>query len=287
MAPFALILMALGGALFWAVPAGAAAASGPWSRCAGHGDRCGTGPVGLAARLDLHRLLPGPRSATHGSTTPVAQMAAWTGALGLGTLTMALAALPVLLRGRAVMATALAAAMLAGPWIAGRDDAAGRADARRPPVTLRIVQPDAAQHLKWDPEWSTVFFQRCWNVRRTRPRDLVIWPETAVNFLLEDADAVLPMMSQAASAPLVMGIQRREGSASSTAWRPSCRADRSPRSMTSSSGAVRRIRPLGRRAGPSGHRRLCRAAGQRLFRRSRTADHVRAGRPRLSAADLL
>ena len=33
-----------------------------------------------------------------------------------------------------------------------------------------------------------------------------------MNFLLEDADAVLPMMSQAAGAPLVMGIQRREGS---------------------------------------------------------------------------
>lgn len=43
-------------------------------------------------------------------------------------------------------------------------------------------------------------------------RDLVIWPETAVNFLLEDARPVLPAMAQAAGAPLVMGIQRRDGS---------------------------------------------------------------------------
>lgn len=211
MAPFALILMALGGALFWAVPAGAAArlARGPAAQA-----------TAIAAALVLSDWLrgwiftgfPWAQIGHAWIDTPVAQMAAWTGALGLGTLTMALAALPVLLRGRAVMATALAAALLAGPWIAGTMRLAAPMPADRP-VTLRIVQPDAAQHLKWDPEWSTVFFQRLLDLSaEPGPRDLVIWPETAVNFLLEDADAVLPMMSQAAGAPLVMGIQRREGS---------------------------------------------------------------------------
>ena len=76
---------------------------------------------------------------------------------------------------------------------------------------LRIVQPNAEQRLKWDPEWSAVFFRRLLDLSaEPGRRDLVIWPETAVNFLLNDADDLLPVMSNAAGAPLVLGIQRQE-----------------------------------------------------------------------------
>lgn len=39
----------------------------------------------------------------------------------------------------------------------------------------------------------------------------MIWPETAVSFLLNQADEALPILSQAAGAPVLMGIQRAKG----------------------------------------------------------------------------
>lgn len=209
MAPFALLLMALGGALFWAVPAALAArlATSPPCRA-----------LAIAAALVLSDWLRGwlftglPWSLTGHVwiDTPVAQTAAWTGAIGLSLVTLALAVLPSLLR--PVPAAAVALALGGGLWLAGL----ARLSHPLPPDTqtiVRIVQPDARQHLKWDPEWAAVFFQRLLDLSAAPgPRDLVIWPETAVNFLLEDAGPVLPAMAQAAGAPLVMGIQRREGS---------------------------------------------------------------------------
>ncbi|MFD1480542.1 apolipoprotein N-acyltransferase [Paracoccus nototheniae] len=222
MAPFALILMALGGAFFWALPAWMAArlAQG-WRRQA----------AAIAAALILSDWLRGwiftgfPWAQIgHGWIgTPVAQTAALTGALGLGSLTMAMATLPTLLwrpspvgqppRLPALLpGIAVALALLSAAWAGGLARLAAPMPADTD-LTLRVVQPNAAQHLKWDPDWSAVFFQRLLDLSaEPGPRDLVIWPETAVNFLLEDAGPVLPRISQAAGAPLIMGIQRREGS---------------------------------------------------------------------------
>ena len=36
----------------------------------------------------------------------------------------------------------------------------------------------------------------------------MIWPETAVSFLLNYGDEALPILSEAAGAPVLMGIQR-------------------------------------------------------------------------------
>ena len=106
----------------------------------------------------------------------------------------------------------LALLLLLAIWAAG----VARLAAPLPPdtgITLRIVQPDAQQRLKWDPEWSLEFYNRLIDLSAQRGhRDLVIWPETAVNFLLNDAGPVLPQMAQAAGgAPLILGIQRQEG----------------------------------------------------------------------------
>ena len=209
MAPFALVLLALGGALFWAVPAGLAArlARGASRRA-----------LAIGAALVLSDWLRGwiftglPWSLTGHVwiDTPVAQTAAWTGAIGLSLITLALAVLPSLLR--LLPAAAMALALTGGLWAAGL----ARLAQPLPPDTrtvVRVVQPNAEQRLKWDPEWATAFFQRLLDLSAAPGRrDLVIWPETAVNFLLEDAGPVLPAMAQAAGAPLVMGIQRRDGS---------------------------------------------------------------------------
>lgn len=208
MAPFALVLMALGGALFWAIPAGLAA------RWAPAGGRRALAVAAALVLSDWMRgwIFTGLPWALIGHVwidTPLSQLAAWAGAIGLGLLTMTLAVLPALTRPLPGIMASLA--LLGGLWLAG----AARLAQPLPPDTdtvLRIVQPDARQDLKWDPEWAVVFYRRLLDLSAAPGRrDLVIWPETAVNFLLEDAAPALPAMAQAAGAPLVMGIQRRDG----------------------------------------------------------------------------
>lgn len=209
MAPFALLLMALGGALFWALPAACAArlASGTARRA-----------LAIASALVLADWLRGwiftglPWSLTGHVwiDTPIAQTAAWTGAVGLSLVTLALAALPAIFGPLTGLAAALA--LGGGLWTAGLARLARPLPADTPTM-LRIVQPDAAQHLKWDPQWAEIFFRRLLDLSAASGRrDLVIWPETAVNFLLEDAGPVLPAIARATAAPLLMGIQRRDGS---------------------------------------------------------------------------
>ncbi|MDB6176524.1 apolipoprotein N-acyltransferase [Paracoccus sp. Z330] len=217
MAPFALLLMASGGAMFWALPA--------WlsNRMAGHWR---SRMLALAAALVLSDWLrgwiftglPWSLSGHIWIDTPIAQLASYAGAVGLSLITMVVALLPGLFWRRmspsllGILPGVLMSIILLGAgWASGL----ARLSSSMPPdrdVILRIVQPDAEQHRKWDPEWSTVFFRRLMDLS-SEPgrRDLVIWPETAVNFLLDDAPELLPRITENAAAPLALGIQRRDG----------------------------------------------------------------------------
>lgn len=77
---------------------------------------------------------------------------------------------------------------------------------------VRIVQPNAPQHQKWDPAYRDVFLNRL--VRLTGEGDvpdLVVWPETAIPFLLNYIADDMRLVSDAArGAPLVFGIQRQD-----------------------------------------------------------------------------
>ena len=214
MAPFALILMALGGGLFWAIPAWIAA------RLTRHG-----GPAARATALAALLLLsdwlrgwiftgfPWAQLGHVWTDTPVAQMAAFGSALGLSALTLAAAALPTVAgRGREWRGLVLAALLIAAAWGAG---AARLATPMQPDrdIVLRLVQPDADQALKWDPEWAMVFWARLLEQSAApaeRRPDAVIWPETAVSFLLNHGGEALPMIGEAAGAPVILGIQREE-----------------------------------------------------------------------------
>lgn len=212
MAPFALILMAAGGGLFWALPAWVARPlAGPDPRAQA---------AGFAALLLLSDWLRGwiftgfPWALLGHvwiDTLP-AQLAAYIGAIGLSALTLLAATLPSLLR-RPAIGAGLALLLILGAWGAGT----ARLNAPDPQDTdirLRLVQPNAVQALKWDPQWAQVFFQRLVDYSATpadRPVDLVIWPETAVNFLLNQAEGIAPQLAQAAGAPLLIGIQRADG----------------------------------------------------------------------------
>jgi apolipoprotein N-acyltransferase len=80
---------------------------------------------------------------------------------------------------------------------------------------VRLVQPNAPQHEKWDPEKAVGFVMRQidFTAAPSDPRpDLIVWPETAIPYLLEQAEPVLEDIAAAADGvPVVIGAQRRDG----------------------------------------------------------------------------
>ncbi|SDE66055.1 apolipoprotein N-acyltransferase [Paracoccus isoporae] len=223
MAPFAILLMALGGALFWALPCWAALRIGPPE------------PAVRAAMLAAALLLSdwlrgwiftGFPWALLGHVwieTPVAQAASVVGAIGLSAISLCAAALPALLAAnrpagwRGLLPGAAAALLLiAAVWAVGslRLSSPAAQDVAGTGKLLRLVQPNAEQALKWDPDWNQVFWDRLLTESAASPGaprpDAVIWPETAVSFLLNHAGDALPVLSDVAGAPVLMGIQRAE-----------------------------------------------------------------------------
>lgn len=79
--------------------------------------------------------------------------------------------------------------------------------------TVRLVQPNAAQRDKWNPEKSKVFVNRLLDfTSRGNVPDLIIWPETAVPFLAHNATGLLQAAGEAGrGAPVALGILRAEG----------------------------------------------------------------------------
>jgi apolipoprotein N-acyltransferase len=221
MAPFALVLMAAGMGLFWAL------ASGVGLRLARPSQ--GWRLLALAtafAGSDLVRsyIFTGFPWALLGHVwidTPMMQAAALIGPVGLSALfTGAGAALGAAVLWRAGAAARITVAAIAGflvsvVWVWG----VGRLQAPDPSPTrdivVRLVQPNAAQHLKWQPGMALEFFLRHLELTSApaeRWPDLIVWPETAVPFLLDDPGSGLLMISEAArGAPVALGIQRSEG----------------------------------------------------------------------------
>jgi len=80
---------------------------------------------------------------------------------------------------------------------------------------VRLVQPDADQLLKWQPEHAAEFFARHLDLTATpaeRRPDLIVWPETAVPFLLNEPwDGLERMVAAAGDVPVLFGVQRTEG----------------------------------------------------------------------------
>ena len=213
MAPFALLGLSFGMGLFWMAAAGLAAL-------------LGRGPVARAAAFvvtltgaELARsyVLTGLPWALIGHVwleTPMAQAASVVGPVGLTLLTVLAAALPVIWRGRGV---ALALVVLAPVWVWGGARLAVPEALRTDAPLLRLVQPNAEQHLKWRDDMAMMFFERQLDqTAQTRPDgrfpDLVIWGETAVPWLLNRPGDALQMMADAADgARVAFGIQRSEG----------------------------------------------------------------------------
>ena len=80
--------------------------------------------------------------------------------------------------------------------------------------TVRLVQPNAPQHEKWQADKIQGFFDRqilFSQAGETRP-DLIVWPETAVPVMLNTAAPTLEVISAAAGGvPVIVGLQRYDG----------------------------------------------------------------------------
>lgn len=81
--------------------------------------------------------------------------------------------------------------------------------------TVRLIQPNAVQQLKWQPQYAEFFYERQLMLTAAAtetPPDLIVWPETAIPWRLGSADPVLRQIADAAGgAPVVLGALRDAG----------------------------------------------------------------------------
>ncbi|WP_276152200.1 MULTISPECIES: apolipoprotein N-acyltransferase [unclassified Sulfitobacter] len=82
---------------------------------------------------------------------------------------------------------------------------------------IRLIQPNAAQRDKWDPAQIPVFFDRQLSLTAAAAvdggdaPDLVLWSETAIPWVLDRAGPALDQIAQAGGrAPVALGVQRRD-----------------------------------------------------------------------------
>ncbi|UXX83256.1 apolipoprotein N-acyltransferase [Roseovarius pelagicus] len=213
MAPFALILCALGFGLFWAAAFGLARWVARHSATGNALAWIGTGVLAEWLRGTLFTGFPWAQTGHVWIGTPMMHWAAIGGALLLCAISLgAGVALWHTLIGSSRVAGGLGIAALSAAYAFGPRLTAPTETGLQAPV-VRLVQPNAAQRDKWNPDKMQGFFDR--QVSYTgaaTPPDLVVWPETSVPVLLNNATETLGYIADAArGAPVVLGFQRRDG----------------------------------------------------------------------------
>ncbi|WP_324754358.1 apolipoprotein N-acyltransferase [Roseovarius sp. Pro17] len=206
MAPFALVLISVGFALFWA---GAQAIA----RALGGGAWVWTSVLTLSEALRgwLWTGFPWAQPGHVWISTPMLRWSAYGGALPLTFLLLITgAAIWHCAQGRwrsGAIGLGVTIALLIG---GGMMPGAPRPTADAPVV--RLVQPNVPQDEKWDPDRMGFYFDRqmAFTAAGAVP-DLIVWPETALPVLLNRADGVIAQIAQTArGAPVVLGVQRAE-----------------------------------------------------------------------------
>ncbi|APG48253.1 apolipoprotein N-acyltransferase [Phaeobacter porticola] len=211
MAPFAVVGLAAGLALFWAAAVSFAV-------------RIGRGAwrslllivfLSLAefARAYLLTGLPWAGFAQFWIDTPMAQLLPWVGPHGVALLTL-MACVPLGLvtdarmKALAVVPGAIAVALVSALPVVPEPVFTGKA--------VRLIQPNAPQNLKWHPDLRWSFVERQIDYTRAAPAqaaprpDLIVWPETAVPLMLNYAEDILDdIVAAAGGTPVLLGIQRR------------------------------------------------------------------------------
>lgn len=211
MAPFALVLLAAGLALFWALAFGvarwlSAEKSWPLLLC---------WPAAELFRAYIFTGFPWAMPAQSLVASFMGQGLGWVGPYVMNGVIIAFAlwvARPLSGRysvaSRAGAAAAFALLVLMAPL---------STPAEMTKHSVRLIQPNVAQRDKWDPAQIPVFFDRQLGFTAAAPLpgdaqpDLVIWPETAIPWPLDIAEPALSQIAVAASGvPVALGVQRRD-----------------------------------------------------------------------------
>ncbi len=207
MAPFALLFLSAGLALFWAVPFAlfrAFGLGGPWAILA----FAGLWTFGEFARSTVLTGFPWALLAYGWTATPIIQATAFIGSHGVGFLVLVLALLPVIWHRVGVAVTL---AVLVASWVGlglRVPDEIAMTDTR-----LRLVQPNAPQHLKWHPDHIRTFWERQLAATAVPGDiDLIVWPEAAVPYLMGTRPDLNTVISQAAGdRKVALGATRADG----------------------------------------------------------------------------
>jgi apolipoprotein N-acyltransferase len=149
------------------------------------------------------------------------QLASLIGMTGLTFMLVLWAGLPALIGEKAGRMTAWAAlalfALLPLSWGWGSYRVAHASSETVPGVTLRIVQPNIPQSDKWRAENELIIFEKLLTMSRRGEEQFsgathVIWPESAVPFLLDESPEALAMIDSMLpdNAALITGSLRRE-----------------------------------------------------------------------------
>lgn len=144
----------------------------------------------------------------------LSQIAAYTGVSGLNFLVILIAGAPALLADESSrrvlgshgnwMSFGALGVLLMALWGGGHYSLQGDMPAHEEPIKLRVVQPNIAQTDKWDPALRSQIFASYIELSdaATSPEvngiddvDLVIWPESAPPFLLEQDASALAAIS--------------------------------------------------------------------------------------------
>ncbi|MDW3182353.1 apolipoprotein N-acyltransferase [Roseobacter sp.] len=214
MAPFALLFMSTGLALFWGAAFWAARllSNRTWPLIL-------TWTAAEVLRAYVLTGFPWANPAQALVNGAAGQGLAWVGPHGITLWLMSLAwalSFPAIYRRRHVMRLGQAALLVSVAALFYL-----RPSAPMAPLThhwVRLVQPNAEQHLKWHPDHARGFFDRQLALTAAPPEtaaaapDLTIWPETAIPWVHPDAEAALEMISAAAQGkPVALGLLRRQG----------------------------------------------------------------------------
>ena len=216
MAPFALSAMAGGLALFWWLAGWIAlSAIAPTRKAARLAALVGLLVLAEMARAVVFTGFPWAHPGHVLIGAPLLALAGIAGAHGLTLIVLAIAGcIAYFGLARPVAAIAVLAVPLIGAIWLGAAMPPAPSPAADAPI-IRLVQPNAPQHLKWRADMIPVFFQRALTLSgeggAVTP-DLIIWPETSLPVLLEaSAPERARIAAAAGGAMTLVGAQRFQG----------------------------------------------------------------------------
>lgn len=145
--------------------------------------------------------------------TPLAQLAAWIGPLGLTGLTFFAVALPFSINnGYKVLSIFSIILLVLTSTLFFRLENYEKSFSEK---VVRLVQPNAIQEKKWDPNFAPIYFKKLLSFSSEKVEknlDLIVWPETAIVPWLNDANKELKIISKSIpeGTDLIFGIRRSE-----------------------------------------------------------------------------